>query len=102
VTLPPGTRLGPYVVDGLLGEGGMGTVYLARDTRLDRQIALKFVLDAFVADRDRTARFAQEARTAARDHDHRPREGGAFASMAGRGAGGAGRALHRRQRGQPR
>jgi len=65
VNLPPGTRLGPYEIVTVLGQGGMGTVYGARDTRLHRSVALKLVLDEFVADRDRTARFEQEARTLA-------------------------------------
>jgi serine/threonine-protein kinase len=65
VSLSPGTRLGPYDVVSLLGAGGMGEVYSARDTRLERHVALKLVLDAFVTDRERTLRFEQEARTLA-------------------------------------
>jgi serine/threonine protein kinase/Tol biopolymer transport system component len=65
VNLAPGTRLGPYEIVNVLGQGGMGTVYGARDTRLQRSVALKLVLDEFVADRERTARFEQEARTLA-------------------------------------
>jgi len=61
--LSAGTRLGPYEVDTLIGRGGMGAVYRARDTRLNRHVALK-VLEAN-SDADQVARFAQEARTTA-------------------------------------
>jgi len=64
--IPSGSRLGPYEVDTLIGAGGMGAVYRARDTRLNRQVALK-VLNANVGvEADRVARFTQEARTTAR------------------------------------
>jgi serine/threonine protein kinase len=63
--LAPGTRLGPYEITGLLGEGGMGEVYRAHDTKLDRAIALKILPDAFARDPDRLARFEREARTLA-------------------------------------
>jgi serine/threonine protein kinase len=63
--LTPGTRLGPYAIVGSLGEGGMGEVYRARDTRLERDVAIK-VLPAEVArDADRRARFEREARAVA-------------------------------------
>jgi len=60
-----GARLGPFDVLEKLGEGGMGEVYRARDTRLDRDVALKLVLDAFVAEPDRAMRFEREAKTLA-------------------------------------
>jgi serine/threonine protein kinase len=63
--LEPGHRLGPYEVDSFLASGGMGDVYRARDTRLDRLVALKVLAPAVAADPDRLARFAQEARTTA-------------------------------------
>jgi predicted ATPase/serine/threonine protein kinase len=62
--LTSGTKLGPYEIVGLLGAGGMGEVYRARDPRLERIVAIKVLPAAFSADRDRLHRFAQEARSA--------------------------------------
>ena len=59
--LSPGTRLGHYDVTALLGEGGMGQVWQATDTQLNRQVALKILPAAFAADPDRLARFKREA-----------------------------------------
>jgi Tol biopolymer transport system component len=60
--LPSGTRLGPYEVLGLIGEGGMGQVYRAADTRLDRAVAIK-VMPAALDDPIRRERFEREARS---------------------------------------
>lgn len=57
-----GTRLGVYEVVAPLGEGGMGVVYRALDTRLGRHVAIKVLPDTFAADPDRLARFEREAR----------------------------------------
>lgn len=64
MTFDPGTNIGPYKLIDSLGAGGMGEVYLARDTRLGRKIALKFLSAAFTRDEDRVRRFQQEARAA--------------------------------------
>src|SRR5262245_12178483 len=61
VALAPGTRLGPYQVVSLLGEGGMGQVYRARDSKLKRDVAIKVLPETFVRDPDRLARFEREA-----------------------------------------
>ena len=63
--LHPGTTLGPYSVTAKIGEGGMGEVYRARDTKLDRDVALKVLPQAFTDDPDRFARFEREARALA-------------------------------------
>ena len=69
MALAPGTRLGPYEVTAQIGAGGMGEVYRARDARLERDVAIKVLPPAFVADSGRLARFEQEARaTAALNH----------------------------------
>ncbi|HEV2387852.1 MAG TPA: protein kinase [Candidatus Acidoferrales bacterium] len=60
--LSSGARLGPYEVAGVLGAGGMGEVYRARDTRLGRDVALKVLPEEFAADPDRMARFEREAK----------------------------------------
>ncbi|MGA9797791.1 MAG: serine/threonine-protein kinase [Terriglobales bacterium] len=62
--LTAGTKLGPYEIVGALGAGGMGEVYQARDTRLDRSVAIKILPAAFSSDTDRLHRFEQEARSA--------------------------------------
>ena len=61
MALEPGSRLGHYDVTDLLGEGGMGQVWQATDTQLNRQVALKILPDAFATDPDRLARFTREA-----------------------------------------
>ena len=61
MTLTPGTRLGAYDILAMIGVGGMGDVFRARDTRLQRDIALKVLPDSFVRDPDRLARFRREA-----------------------------------------
>jgi serine/threonine protein kinase len=62
--LTAGTRLGPYEIVGLLGAGGMGEVYRARDPRLQREVAVKVLPTAFTSDPERRSRFEQEARAA--------------------------------------
>ena len=59
-----GAKLGPYEIVAALGAGGMGEVYRARDTRLDRSVAIKILPAAFSADRERLHRFEREARLA--------------------------------------
>src|SRR5687767_4570953 len=69
--LADGTRVGSYQILSALGAGGMGEVYRARDTRLDRQVAIKILPQAFVADGERVARFQREAKVlASLNHPH--------------------------------
>src|ERR1700732_566890 len=65
MALSSGTKLGPYEIQSLVGAGGMGEVYRAKDARLDRTVAIKILPASFSADPDRMQRFAQEARAAA-------------------------------------
>ena len=69
--LPAGTRLGPYEIVALLGSGGMGEVYRARDTKLGREVAIKVLGDAMARDPTALARFTREAHAvAALNHPH--------------------------------
>jgi len=61
--LTPGTTLGPYAVTAKIGEGGMGEVYQATDTRLDRTVAIKVLPEHVAADPDLKQRFEREAKT---------------------------------------
>ena len=71
MALAAGTRLGPYQVVAALGAGGMGEVYRARDTRLDRTVAIKVLPTELSADPERRTRFEREARAiAALNHPH--------------------------------
>jgi len=65
MALTSGTKLGPYEIQSPLGAGGMGEVYRARDTRLDRPVAIKVLPESFARDADRLRRFEQEARMVA-------------------------------------
>lgn len=60
-----GARLGPYEIQPALGAGGMGVVYRARDTKLNRDVALKVLPEEFARDADRLARFKREAQVLA-------------------------------------
>jgi eukaryotic-like serine/threonine-protein kinase len=67
----PHSRVGPYEIVSRLGAGGMGEVFRARDTRLNRDVALKVLPESFAADADRIARFTREAQAlAALNHPH--------------------------------
>jgi serine/threonine protein kinase len=68
MSLAPGSRIGPYEVSGLLGAGGMGEVYKARDTKLSRTVAIKALQPSVAADPDRIARFEREAQLLASLH----------------------------------
>ena len=71
MALEPGTRLGTYEISAALGAGGMGEVYRARDTRLQRDVALKILPDVFASDPERLARFEREAQIlASLNHPH--------------------------------
>ncbi len=65
MTLAKGTKLGPYEITREIGRGGMGVVYLGRDTKLDRDVALKVLPDALARDKERVARFQREAKVIA-------------------------------------
>ncbi len=71
MALNPGTRLGAYKIVSAIGAGGMGEVYRGRDTKLDRDVAIKVLPDTFAADPERIARFQREAKTlASLNHPH--------------------------------
>jgi eukaryotic-like serine/threonine-protein kinase len=71
VSLAPGSRLGPYEIVALLGAGGMGEVYRARDTRLDRPVAVKILSPDVASSPDARQRFEREARTVSQlSHPH--------------------------------
>jgi eukaryotic-like serine/threonine-protein kinase len=61
VTLTVGTQLGSHEITALLGKGGMGEVYHARDLKLKREVAIKILPDEFSRDSDRVSRFQREA-----------------------------------------
>ncbi|HSC26579.1 MAG TPA: protein kinase, partial [Vicinamibacterales bacterium] len=65
MSLSPGTHLGPYEIAAPIGAGGMGEVYRARDTRLNRDVAIKVLPDRLARDPERLARFTREAQTLA-------------------------------------
>lgn len=92
--LPAGTRFGPYELVNLLGEGGMGEVYRARDTALGRDVALKILPELFAADADRLARFEREAQAlASLNHPNIAQVYAIAAIPAGPGATSGGRAI---------
>src|SRR6476659_6545772 len=71
MNLAPGTKLGPYEIVSLLGAGGMGEVYRARDSRLKREVAIKVLPDEFSRDAARVSRFQREAEVlASLNHPH--------------------------------
>src|SRR5260370_4785800 len=71
MALTSGTKVGPYEIVALLGAGGMGEVYRARDSKLGREVALKLLPPQFMTDADRVARFEREARLlASLNHSH--------------------------------
>ena len=65
MSLASGTRLGPYEIRSPIGAGGMGEVYRAKDTKLDREVAIKVLPESFALDADRVARFTREAKALA-------------------------------------
>ena len=70
MTLEAGTRLGPYEIVELLGKGGMGEVYRARDTRLERDVAVKVLPRELSEDRSYRKRLEREAKTVSQLQPH--------------------------------
>ncbi|MGI9069369.1 MAG: protein kinase domain-containing protein, partial [Pyrinomonadaceae bacterium] len=71
MSLAPGTKLGRYKIRSKIGQGGMGEVYLAEDTKLDRKVAIKFLHEEFSRDEGKLRRFIREAKAAsALNHPH--------------------------------
>ncbi len=71
MALAPGVRLGPYEIVSALGAGGMGEVYKARDTRLDRTVAIKVLPEHVASDPELKQRFEREAKTiSSLNHPH--------------------------------
>src|SRR5438445_4164351 len=71
MTLTPGTRLGRYEIRSKIGAGGMGEVYLAQDTELERTVAIKILPEALASNQQLLQRFIQEAKAAsALNHPH--------------------------------
>src|SRR5512139_1533574 len=68
MTVASGSRIGSYEVTGKLGEGGMGEVWRATDSKLKREVAIKVLPEAFTEDKDRLARFEREAQLLAQLH----------------------------------
>src|SRR5687768_11059264 len=69
--MEPGTKLGRYEIRSMIGAGGMGEVYLATDTELDRSVAIKILPELIASDQQRLQRFVQEAKAAsALNHPH--------------------------------
>src|SRR5574340_1452659 len=89
MTLAPGSRIGPYEIVAPLGQGGMGIVFHARDTRLERAVAVKVLPRDLVDDADALARFEREAKAVASlshpnilaIHDFGQVEGTVYAAM---------------------
>ncbi len=87
--MTPGFRLGPYEILSPLGAGGMGEVYRARDSKLDRYVAIKVLPESVAADPDRLGRFEREAKAIAAlshpnilaIHDFGTQEGVSYAVM---------------------
>jgi hypothetical protein len=84
MALTTGARFGSYEIQSALGAGGMGEVFRARDTRLDRDVAIKILPEAFAHDPERVARFQREAKTLA-TLNH-PNIGGIYGLQAAAGA----------------
>ncbi len=95
MALEVGSRIAHYDVTALIGEGGMGEVYRARDTKLDRDVALKVLPEGFAADPDRLARFEREAKVLA-SLNH-PNIGHIYGLEEAEGRLGASRARHPRR-----
>jgi serine/threonine protein kinase len=73
MTLSSGTKLGPYEILAPIGKGGMGEVYRARDTKLDREVPIKILPASFAHDRERVARFERTRGAASIESvEHRP------------------------------
>src|SRR5919204_4898555 len=71
MALRTGSRVGAYEIVAAIGAGGMGEVYRARDTKLNRDVAIKILPEAFASDAERVARFTREAQTlASLNHPH--------------------------------
>ena len=71
MSLPPGSTLGPFRIDGLLGKGGMASVYKAYEAELDRHVALKVLPAEFLHDDTFAKRFEREAKVIAKlEHPH--------------------------------